>query len=143
MREGAAYMPHYSYEKTFTPGTTRETEEELEMPCHWGILCDVIISFRTGTDRKTHVHIDESIHQIFPTNPNGDYAFDGYTSFINDEYELLQGTRTIYLRGWNTGTYPHTVAVSFRIKPPPALTTLETTVNRMLKLWERLTGAHG
>jgi len=140
MREGVAYMPHYSYEKTFTPGTTRETEEELEMPCHWGILCDVVISFRTGTDRKTHVHIDESIHQIFPTNAEESYAFDGYTLHIPDEYELLPGTRTIYLRGWNTGTYPHTVAVAFRIKMPERLSKTEELLTEMNKLWRRLTG---
>jgi len=131
-------VPHYSYEKTFTPGATRETEEELEMPCHWGILCDIVLSFRSGTDRKTHVHIDESIHQIFPTNAEESYAFDGYTLPITDEYELLPGTRTIYLRGWNEGTYPHTVAVAFRIKMPERLTKTEEALTKILKLWQRV-----
>ena len=133
-------MPHYSYEKTFKAGTTKDAQEELEMPCHWGILCDVHVSFRWGTDRKCHVHIDESLHQIFPTNPDGNYAFDGYTLPVRDEYELLPGTRKIHLRGWNEGIYPHTVAVAFRIKIPGRLTKTEELLNRLLRIWERVMG---
>lgn len=133
-------MPHYSYEKSFKAGTTRAEEETLEMPCHWGILCDIDISFRFGTDRQTYVHLDDKLHQMFPTNPKGDYAFDGYTLHIKDEFELEKGTRKIYLKGWNTGSYAHTVAVAFRIKMPERLSVTEKALWRLVDIWERLTG---
>lgn len=110
------------------------------MPCHWGILCDIDISFRWGTSRLCHVHIDDKLHQAFPTNPKGDYAFDGYTIHITDEYELEKGTRKLILKGWNTGSYAHTVAVAFRIKMPERLSITEKALWRMVELWERLTG---
>ena len=133
-------MPHYSYEKTFKAGTSEDDQEELEMKCHWGVLFDVTISWRSGTDRQCHVHIDESIHQIYPTNPEGNYAYDGYTLSIRDEYELLPGTRKIYLRGWNTGSHPHTIAVAFRIRMPARLTKTEELLDRLLGLFELVIG---
>jgi len=130
-------LPHYSYEKTFTAGGSKEAEEELEMPCPWGILTDVVLAFRYGTDRRCHVHIDESLHQIFPTNPEETYAFDGYTLTISDRYELLPATRKIYLRGWNEGTYPHTIAVAFKIELPERYTPAEAAIIRLAELWEQ------
>lgn len=131
-------MPQYSYEKTFTAGTTEATQEEKEMPCHWGILKDVHISFRWGTGRLCHVHIDESLHQIFPTNPEGNYAFDGYTLPITDEYVLLPGVSKIYLRGWNEGSYNHTVAVAFKIEIPERLSKVEKLLERQYELFKEL-----
>lgn len=129
-------MPNYSYEKTFTAGKTKTEEEELEMPCFWGVLTNITISFRFGTDRTTHVHIDDGLHQIFPTNAKETYAYDGYTLEIKDKYELLPDTRKIYLRGWNEGTYPHTVAVSFEIQPPERYTPLEKALFKLISILE-------
>jgi hypothetical protein len=130
-------MPHYSYEKTFTAEGSVNAPEELEMPCAWGILTDVVIAFRFGTDRTTHVHIDDALHQIFPTNPKETYAFEGYTLTITDKYELLPDTRKIYLRGWNEGTYPHTIAVAFKVELPERFTPAENAIIKLAKLWEQ------
>jgi hypothetical protein len=133
-------VPHYSYEKTFAAGTSRDSQEALEMPCHWGILCDVHIAFRWGTSRLCHVHLDDGLHQIFPTNPEGTYAFDGYTLPLEGEYELQPGTRKIYLRGWNEGNHPHTVAVAFRVRIPERLTATEQLLLRLVEVLERMLG---
>lgn len=131
-------MPHYSYEHTFAAGGSEDNQEQLEMPCFWGMLTNVIISFRFGTDRKCHVHIDDGLHQIFPTNPEANYAFDGIAILIEDKYELLPDTRKIYLRGWNTGQFPHTVAVAFEIKPPERYTVTEVALLKLVNIIERL-----
>ena len=133
-------MPHYSYSHTFIADGSRDNEEELEMPCHWGILTDVLITFAPGCHGVVFVHLDESLHQIYPTNPEDAYSGDGYTIEIRDEYELLPATRRIYLRGWNTGVYPHTIRVAFRIKMPERLSTTEKLLDRMVTLWESITG---
>jgi len=133
-------MPHYSYTKTFTAGGSKDKPEELEMPCHWGILTDVTITFPAGCHGVCHVHIDESLHQIFPTNPEDDYALDDVTLPINDEYELLDATRKIYMRGYNTGVYDHRITVTFRVKMPERYTPLEEALFRLIKILERLIG---
>lgn len=133
-------MPHYSYEHTFTAGGTRAEEEELEMKCHWGILCEVVISFPWGAMRKCHVHIDGSLHQIFPTNPEEAYAFNGFNLNIEDEYEIEKGVTKLYLRGWNEGTHNHTIRVAFRIKLPERLSRTDQLLEKILGNWERLMG---
>lgn len=133
-------MPHYSYAKKFKAGTSEDNQEELEMKCHWGVLCDVTLSFPPGAHGTCHVHIDESLHQIFPTNPEGNYAFDDYTLHIDDEYELLSGTRKIYLRGWNEGSYPHTILVTFKIALPERLTKTEELLSDVVGFFTRLLG---
>lgn len=133
-------MPHYSYVKTFEAGTSEDSQEELEMKCHWGILCDLTITFPPGAHGVCHVHIDEGIHQIFPTNPEGNYALNDYTLHIDDEYELLPGVRKIYIRGWNEGGYPHTIAVTFKVRIPTRLTKTEELLSELTKFFKRLLG---
>ena len=133
-------MPHYSYEHTFKANGTEEEQEELEMPCHWGILTDVTITFMAGCRGVVHVHVDDGLHQVFPTNAEETYALDNYTLLIQDEYELLASTRKLYLRGWNEGQYDHTIKVTFKIKMPERLTTTEQLLDRLLRLWETLVG---
>lgn len=110
------------------------------MKCHWGILTDVAITFAPGCHRVVHVHIDEALHQIFPTNPEADYRGDGYTLEIRDEYELPPGTTKIHLRGYNVGIYEHEITVSFRIKLPERYTPMETALFRLIKILERMLG---
>lgn len=131
-------MPHYSYRKTFTSGKSEDAQEELEMPCHWGILTDVTITFPDGCHEVVHVHIDDGLHQIFPTNPEANYALNGYTLPIKGEYLLLPSKRKIFLRGWNAGVYDHTISVTFRIRIEKRLTKTEELLKKIYELWERV-----
>lgn len=127
-------MPHYSYEFTFEEGHSKETSESLEMPCAWGKLTDVNISFAAGCHGVCHVHLDQELHQIFPTNAEADYALDNYTIQITDEYELIEGTRKIYLTGWNEGIYPHKISVSFTVVPFERTTPVEEVLLKILSV---------
>jgi hypothetical protein len=131
-------MPHYSYDYTFEEGHSKETQESLEMPCAWGTLTDVNISFPAGCHGVVHVHIDQELHQIFPTNAEADYALDDFTLSIKDEYELIEGTRKIYLIGWNEGTYPHKISVSFTVVPFERMTAAEQAILEILRVIKRI-----
>ena len=122
---------HYSYEMTFTAGTDKTTQEKLEMPCAWGVLTNVVISFAAGCHGKVHVHIDEGLHQVFPTNPSGDYAFDDYVLEIRDKYLLSTGTRKIVLKGWNEGVYDHLIHVAFEVEPSEAMSATDQAIRDM------------
>lgn len=131
-------MPHYSYEKTFTAGKSSKSQEMLEMTCGEGVLTDVAISFPAGCHGVVHVHLDEALHQIFPTNAESDYALDDFTLPINDRYQLGAGTRKIILKGWNEGSYDHTIRVSFRIVTPDQLTVAEQVLISIYNLLSRI-----
>jgi len=131
-------MPHYSYEYTFEEGHSKQSQESLEMPCAWGTLTDVNISFPAGCHGVVHVHIDQELHQIFPTNAEADYALDDYTLPITDEYELIEATRKIYLRGYNEGCYPHKISVSFTVVPFERTTPVEEVLLKILSVLQRI-----
>ena len=133
-------MPHYSVTKTFTAGGSKTSPEELEIKCIWGIVTDVTITFPAGCHGVCHVHLDDELHQMFPTNPEGDYALDDWTLKIDDEYKLLSDKRKVYLRGYNTGTYDHTIAVTFRVKLPDEHTPLEMALFKLINIMEKLLG---
>lgn len=133
-------MPHYSYTKTFTAGKSKTSEEELVCPCIWGIVTDVTITFPAGCHGYCHVHLDDGPHKMFPTNPESDYALDDWTLHIDDEYELEKDSTKIYLRGYNTGTYNHTITVTFRVKLPERYTPLEKALFKLIDIMQKLLG---
>ncbi len=114
--------------------------EELEMKCCWGTVKDVTITFPAGCHNVCHAHIDDELHQMFPTNPEGDYALNDVTLPIDDEYGLLADKVKIYLRGYNTGIFNHEISVTFKVIPPSVFTPIETILLRILKILERVTG---
>jgi len=128
---------HYSYEMTFTAGTVKSKQEELEMDCAWGVLTNVVIAFAAGCHGAVHVHVDEGLHQVYPTNPKGDYAFDNYTLEIKDKYRLHAGTRKIVLKGWNEGTYDHTIHIAFEIEPSEPVSATDQAI---MDIRDMLTG---
>jgi len=135
-------VPHYSYEYTFEEGHSKQSQESLEMPCAWGTLTNMNISFPAGCHGVVHVHVDQELHQIFPTNAEADYALDDYTLPITDEYELIEGTRKIYLTGWNEGIYPHKISVSFTVIPFGRITPVEDVLLKILSVLQRIFRVH-
>lgn len=131
-------MPHYSYEKTFSAGHNSKSQESLEMKCAEGVLTDVAISFPAGCHGVVHVHLDEELHQIFPTNAEQTYALDDFTLPINDRYQLGIGTRKIIFKGWNEGIYDHTIRCAFRIVTPDQLTVAEQVLLSIYNLLSRI-----
>ncbi len=136
-------MPNYSYEKTFTAGKDATSQEKVEMPCAWGVLKDVTISFPAGCHGYMHVHIDDELHQIFPTNAEATYSLDNFTLHITDTYVLPDKKRKIYLRGWNEGAYEHTISVTFTVTPYEEYNPVERVLLKILNILERLFGKAG
>ncbi len=133
-------MPNYSYSKTFVIGTDKDSPEQLEMPCHWGTLRETTISFPDGCHGVAHVHVDDGLHQIYPTNPEETYALDGFTLIITDRYKIMEGTSKLWLRGYNKGIYPHTVKVTLTIEVDYVPNPAEEAILGIFKLLRRLFG---
>jgi uncharacterized phage protein gp47/JayE len=123
---------------TFSAGHTSKNQQSLEMKCAEGVLTDVAISFPAGCHGVVHVHLDEALHQVFPTNAESNYALDDFTLPINDRYQLGTGTKKLILKGWNEGTYDHTIRVAFRIVTPDQLTVAEQLLLSIFNLLNRI-----
>ena len=136
-------MPNYSYSKTFATGTDKESKEQLEMPCHWGTLKETAISFPDGCHGVCHVSIHDGLHQIYPTNPEEDYALDGFTLVIKDKYKILPDTRKLILKGYNKGIYTHTIKVILTIEVDYVPNPAEEAILGIYKLLKRIFGWRG
>lgn len=134
-------MPHYSYSKTFTHGKDKRSQQQLTMPCTYGVLTDVIIHFPAGCFALTNVTINDGLHQVFPTNPSGTYALDDFTIAIEDKYNMEQGKSKLILKGWNEDEeFDHTIKVAFRIIPYEEYSPVEKVLLKILSILERLFG---
>jgi hypothetical protein len=136
-------LPDYSYSKQFTAGTDETSQEELEMPCHWGTITRLRIHFPNGCHGVCHVHIDQELHQVYPTNPEGDYALNGVTVVIDDRYKIPKDVRKLCLKGYNLGQYPHTISVSFTVESDYIPNPAEQAIMNIYNLLKRIFGWRG
>ena len=83
-----------------------------------GTITLVAIQFPSGVNALAHLQIWNGLHQLFPTNQDGDFA-TGAETIVWDEQEVLElSPFALTLIGWNTDTvYDHTITVRIAMAP--------------------------
>ncbi len=77
-----------------------------------GVITSVRLDFKHGTDHLVHVALQRGLHQVYPTNPDGDFNLDGVYCSFDDFYKLTAEPYELTVEGWSPGTtYPHVVDV--------------------------------
>ena len=112
------------YETTITipADTLKSAPTEVELRVTQGIIHRIELEFPRGCAALAHVALYYHEHQFSPTNPDGDYASDGYVIPINDLLPLDSAPYTIEIRGWNDDdSYSHTIRVRMGILRPEQL----------------------
>lgn len=90
-----------------TAGTT-PYEEELRLTD--GVITRVEVEFPAGCAGLAHSYARMALHQVFPTNPDGNLASDDHVIVWNDYEDLDADPRTLTIGGWNLDdTYDHTI----------------------------------
>jgi len=83
-------------------------EEELKLTD--GVITHVEVEFPAGCAGLAHSYARQGIHQVFPTNPDGDLCSDNHVIAWNDYEDLDTDPRVLTIGGWNLDdTYPHTI----------------------------------
>jgi hypothetical protein len=103
-----------------------------------GILHRVEVEFPPLCAGLAHLVVERFGSQLWPTNPDGDLASDGYTIAWDEDYELTEAPYSIKLRGWNEDdTYPHTITLRVAlasVSPMDALTEMRYILRRLASL---------
>lgn len=108
----------YNFPLTLTLGTAEASLEEEEAKLTHGVIHRLEIEFPAGCSGLAHLRILHLDHQLWPTNPGGNFASDNHVIIIDDYYQLYDGPYTLKLQGWNEDeTYDHTVTVRIGILP--------------------------
>jgi hypothetical protein len=110
---------HYSFDFDLSINTSESDPEELICKLNYGVLRRTWIYFRGGCADLAHIKIFAGTHQLFPTNLNGDFAFDNYVVEFEEYYPLLEKPYELKIRGWNRDdTFRHTITLMFTVLSP-------------------------
>lgn len=129
------------YDFSFTiPANTPQASPHIEdIKLTRGVIHRVEIGFPRGCAGLAHLQIKRSVHQVWPTNPQGSFKTDGYTIAFNEFHKFFSEPYTLTLVGWNLDdTYPHTLEVRIGILPEKVLMPEETFIAAFKKLLARL-----
>lgn len=108
----------YRYSLTVPANTAEDSPVSQEMTLTHGIVHSVDVSFPPGCAALVHVSIWRYEHQVWPTNPDADWAWDDYTVEIRGEaFELLDRPYALSLRAWSEDdTFAHTIVCRIGVR---------------------------
>ena len=73
--------------------------------------------FPPGSTGLLHLQVTDSLHQVWPTNPDGNFETDDETISYEDQFEIDQPPYELYAYTWNEDdTYDHAVYIRIGIR---------------------------
>lgn len=95
---------------TIPHGTAEDSPYEQDLQLTDGVITHVEVEFPAGCQGLAHSYACQGLHQVFPTNPEGDLCSDNYVIAWNDYQDLDADPRVLTIIGWNDdATYDHTI----------------------------------
>lgn len=110
----------YRYSLLVPPLTPATAPVTTTMYLTHGIIHQVEVAFPSGAAALVHASIYRFEHQVWPTNPDHDFAWDDYNVVIrNESFGLVTRPYIMTLRAWSEDdSYQHTIAARIGIKQP-------------------------
>lgn len=106
----------FEYDLTIPANTSVAVPAKGEMKVARGIIHKVEVTFPAGCNRAVLVTIRRALHQVWPTNPDGQLKANNYTISFPVWYEIDQPPYEMQVYGWSPGTtYPHVITVRLGI----------------------------
>jgi len=131
----------YEFELTVPANTAQNAPAELECLLTVGIISKVGVYMLVGTHWLCHAVITEGGYQVYPSNPDGDFASNGEPIEFEEHYTVKKGHTLFKLKGWNEDdTNEHKVRVRISVQneeempPNKALNTISKFLSRMMGL---------
>jgi len=124
----------YSYAITVPAGTTEAAPVVTRLKLTAGIIHQVDVEFRSGTDFAVGVRINQGLHQVYPTNPDGEFRADGRPIIFPDYLKLETGKDelTVYCYA-PTAAYDHDIYIKIGILAEDELRPMTTTDTLLIK----------
>lgn len=108
----------FAYSITLPTDGTKATATVKSMPVSFGVVTNVQIVFPAGCWGLVHVKIFDDGHQLWPLNPEGEYAANNETINIEESYEIKALPAKFRFWGYNEDQiYTHTIDVRITVLP--------------------------
>ena len=107
----------YEYDLVVAADTKEASPASVEMELSHGIVHKLEVSFPGGCKNTVKVVINRALHQVWPTNPDGQIKANGFTVSFPVWYELEEAPYLLTAWAWAPGTtYSHTVTIRLGIQ---------------------------
>lgn len=134
----------YEYDLVVPANTLAATPVSVDMKLSHGIVHKLEVSFPPGCNNAVKVVINRALHQVWPTNPDGQVKANGYTVSFPVWYELEEAPYVLTAWAWSPGTtYSHTVTIRMGIQRREVLHPPREEVGIIRKLGELILGRRG
>ncbi len=108
----------YDRALTIPANTARASVVSSELVLTYGVIHRVEVEFPEGCAGLAHFRVRRFEHQVWPTNPGGDFATNGHVITWNDYLQMYDEPFTLQLEGWNVdNTFPHTITLRVGVLP--------------------------
>ncbi len=109
---------YYAWNLLLTKDGSEASKEKYILLMEKGTIIRCETSFPSGCAGLVYCHIDQSLHQVYPKNPDYQYSGNGEAIVATDEYDLNEEPFQLEFYGWNTDEiYDHTITVRIQIVP--------------------------
>ena len=116
---------YYAWNILLTKDNSEATPEKTILQVEKGTIIRCETVFPSGCAGLVYCHIDHSLHQVYPKNPDYQYSGNGEMIVATDEYDLKEEPFQLEFYGWNTDEiYDHTITVRIQIVPKREITRL-------------------
>lgn len=104
----------YEFAVTAPPSTSSEDPVIETVNLVPGVITFVEVQFPRGCAGLVHASVRNALHQVWPTNQDGDIAGDDARVSWDEQYDLDAEPYALSLVVWNEDdTFPHTVSFRF------------------------------
>jgi len=108
----------YNVTLSVPQSTPASAPAELVVDLVPGLVIEVRVGFPDGCADLVHVVILRGIHQVWPTNPDGDYSWNDYIHEFQESYAMDEEPYELKVVAWNEDTRnAHRVTVGFNMLP--------------------------
>ncbi len=98
--------------------TAKADPAEVRVRLTVGIVVRVRVAIPDGAADQVHVVITHGGRQVWPSNPDGNYAWNDYVHEIEASYVLEDEPLTLKVVAWNDDTVnAHQITVGFNLLP--------------------------
>ena len=102
----------YEYDLTVPANTPANAPAILDMPLAQGVIHKIAVVFPAGCRHQVKVIIRRALHQVWPTNPDGQLKGDFFPIEGPVWYELDEAPFKLEAYGWSPDTtFNHTVTI--------------------------------
>lgn len=96
--------------------TTEDDPETVLCKVSAGVVKKVMVGFPPGPRGLAHIRILYQNHQVWPTNQDGDFAWDNFVYEFDAEFRVEGVPYAFKVIAWNEDdTYSHTPIVGFNV----------------------------